>query len=274
MILAGRNLLVTGVLTSHSIGWHVARRAQQQGANVVLTGFGRTRRMTERAARQLPTVPPVIELDVDRPEDLEQLAAEVRRHVEVLHGAVHAIAYAPPDVLGGGFSAGDKASATAAFRLSAWSLAGMTHALRPMLAAEGAAIVGLDFDASVAWPTYDWMGVAKAALESVSRYLARELGPAGIRVNLVSAGPLATPAAAGIPAFGQMAAAWARESPLRWDVDDPEPVADIVCVLLSDLARAVTGEIVHVDGGLHAVRFGGALIRADTDFDTPTSELP
>jgi enoyl ACP reductase len=257
MILAARNVLVTGVLTSHSIAWHVARRAQEQGANVVLTGFGRTRRMTERAARQLPTAAPVIELDVDRPEDLAALAGEVGRHLDVLHGVVHAIAYAPADVLGGGFSAGGKASAATAFTVSAWSLAGMTHALRPVLATDGAAIVGLDFDASVAWPTYDWMGVAKAALEAVARYLARELGPAGIRVNLVSAGPLSTPAAGGIPAFGEMAAAWARESPLRWDVDDPAPVADVVCMLLCDLARAITGEIVHVDGGLHAVGFGG-----------------
>lgn len=254
MILGGRNLLVTGVLTSHSIAWHVARRAQEQGAQVLLTGFGRTRRMTERAARQLPTVPPVIELDVDRPEDLEALSGEVERHVDVLHGALHAIAYAPRDVLGAGFAAGRKESAATAFKLSAWSLAGLTSAVRPLLAREGAAIVGLDFDASVAWPTYDWMGVAKAALEAVARYLARELGPDAVRVNLVSAGPLATPAAAGIPGFGTMAAAWAAESPLAWDLDDPGPVADAVCVLLSDFTRAITGEIVHVDGGVHAVR--------------------
>lgn len=256
MILEGRNVLVTGVLTSHSIAWHVAKRAQEQGANVLLTGFGRTRRMTERAARQLPTAPSVVELDVDQPGDLEGLAAEVAQHVDVLHGALHAIAHAPADVLGENFAAGDKESAATAFKLSAWSFAGLTNALRPVLAPQGAAIVGLDFDASVAWPTYSWMGVAKAALEAATRYLARELGPDGVRVNLVSAGPLATPAAGGIPGFDRMAGAWTTEAPLQWDTDDPGPVADAVCLLLSDFARAITGEIVHADGGVHAVRFG------------------
>ena len=253
-MLDGRRLLITGVVTRDSIAWHVAERAQQEGAEVVLTGFGRARGMTERAARSLPRTPDVLELDVNSEGDLLALRAELAERWGGVDGVLHAIAFAPPDALGGDFMATPADSAAAAFRTSAFSLKALTEALLPLFDPErGAAVVGLDFDASVAWPAYDWMGVAKAALESVSRYLARDLGPRGVRVNLVSAGPIETLAAGGIPGFERLASAWRDGAPLGWDVTDPGPVADAVCFLMSDLARGIAGEILHVDGGFHAI---------------------
>ena len=228
----GKRLLVTGVITRRSIAYAVAERAQADGAELVLTSFGRARRLTERAAKSLPTAPDVLELDVNEPGDFE--------------------AFAPEDALGGRFLTAPPESAEAAFRTSAYSLKAMGQALAPLMEG-GGSLVGMDFDASRAWPIYDWMGVAKAALESVSRYLARDLGPQGVRVNLVSAGPLETVAAGSIPGFGDLAGLWGRQAPLGWDMTDPAPVADAVCFLLSDAARAITGEILHVDGGFHAM---------------------
>ena len=255
-LLAGKRLLITGVLTRNSIAYHVAAQAQEAGAEVVLTSFGRVRRMTERAAERLPGPVDVLELDVNREDDLEALTGTLRERWGGVDGALHAIAYAPEDALGGKFMTAPAGSAAQAFQTSAFSLKALAAALAPLMA-PGSSIVGLDFDASVAWPIYDWMGVAKAALESVSRYLARDLGPQGIRVNLVSAGPLGTPAAQGIPGFEKLADLWRSQAPLGWDVEDPSPVAGAVCFLLSDLARAISGEIVHVDGGFHAV---GAMV--------------
>ena len=256
MLLEGKRLLVTGVLTKGSIAYSVAERAQQEGAEIVLTGFGRTRRMTERAAARLPDPPDVLELDVNNPEDLSALASSLDR----IDGVLHAIAFAPGDALGGNFMSAPPESAEVAFRTSAYSFKALASALAPLMGNEGGSFVGMDFDASVAWPVYDWMGVAKAALESVSRYLARDLGPSGIRVNLVSAGPVETPAAGGIPGFDGLAAMWGKQAPLGWDTGDPAPVADTVLFLLSDLSRRITGEIVHVDGGFHAM---GAPLRKD-----------
>jgi meromycolic acid enoyl-[acyl-carrier-protein] reductase len=258
VLLDGKRLLITGVLTRGSIAYAVAERAQQQGAEVVLTGFGRTRRMTERAAAKLPTPPEVLELDVNSESDLAALAASLG-HVD---GALHAIAFAPGDALGGNFMSAPPESAELAFRTSAYSFKALAGALAPLMgnqeegpdaSAPGGSLVALDFDASVAWPVYDWMGVAKAALESVSRYLARDLGASRVRVNLVSAGPIDTPAAGGIPGFDRLAALWGAQAPLGWDTNDPAPVADAVCFLLSDLARGISGEILHVDGGFHAM---------------------
>ena len=251
MLLEGKRLLVTGVLTRGSIAYAVAERAQQEGAEVVLTGFGRTRRMTERAAARLPSPPEVVELDVNSAEDLAALSSLGR-----IDGALHAIAFAPGDALGGNFMSAPPESAEIAFRTSAYSFKALAGALAPLMGDEGGSggsFVGMDFDASVAWPVYDWMGVAKAALESVSRYLARDLGASGIRVNLVSAGPVETPAAEGIPGFDKLAGLWGKQAPIGWDTTDPSPVADAVCFLLSDWARGITGEIVHVDGGFHAM---------------------
>jgi enoyl ACP reductase len=252
--------LITGVVTRRSIAWHVAAQAQEQGAEVVLTGFGRARRMTERAAGQLPEPADVLELDANRADDVEAVAAELERRWGGVDGVLHAIAFAPPDALGGGFLETPPESALTAFQTSAFSLKALAAGLAPLMPETGGAVVGLDFDASVAWPVYDWMGVSKAALEAVSRYLARDLGPRGIRVNLVSAGPLETVAASGIPGFDDLASAWREQAPLGWDTRDPAPVASACCFLLSDAARAITGEILHVDGGFHAI---GAVPRGE-----------
>jgi enoyl-[acyl-carrier protein] reductase I len=251
MLLDGKRLLITGVLTKGSIAYTVAERAQLAGAELVLTSFGRARRMTERAAAKLPEPPDVLELDVNKPEDFEALSAELESRWGGLDGALHAIAFAPDDALGGKFMSAPPESAEAAFRTSAYSFKALGEAVAPLM--DGGALVGLDFDASVAWPAYDWMGVSKAALEAVSRYLARDLGPERVRVNLVSAGPVETPAAGGIPGFDKLAGAWKAQAPLGWDSEDPTPVADAVCFLLSDWARGISGEIVHVDGGFHAM---------------------
>lgn len=252
MILADKRLLITGVITRDSIAFHAAEQAQKEGAEVVLTSFGRVRRMTERAAQRLPQPAEVLELDVNKPADLDALTNSLRERWGGVDGALHAIAFAPQDALGGAFMTAPAQSAMEAFQTSAFSLKALAAALAPLMPA-GSGIVGLDFDATVAWPIYDWMGVAKAALESVARYLARDLGPHGIRVNLISAGPLGTVAARGIPGFEQLAELWRVQAPLGWDTSDPGPVARAICWLLSDYAQAISGEIVHVDGGFHAV---------------------
>ena len=274
MILDGKRILVTGVVNRHSIAYAIAERAQRQGAEVLLTSFGRMRRMTERAAARLDPAPDVLELDVNRDEDLAALADQLETRWGGLDGAVHAIAYAPPDALGGNFLGAPRESAKEAFETSAYSLKALAEALVPLMghaqpvAANGAgappaggSILALDFDASIAWPAYDWMGVSKAALESVGRYLARDLGGRGVRVNLISAGPISTPAASGIPGFADLAGMWSTSAPLGWDTGDATAVADAATFLLSDMSRAISGEIVHVDGGLHCV--GGAVARAD-----------
>lgn len=254
-MLNGKRLLITGVVTRESIAFEVARTAQLEGAEVILTGFGRARRLTERAAKQLPDSAEVLELDVNAEQDLTELTASLETGWGSIDGVLHAVAFAPADALGGEFLHTPRASATTAFETSAFSLKALSQAVLPLLTHDGpgGSIVALDFDASVAWPVYDWMGVAKAALESVGRYLARDLGKHAIRVNLVAAGPIQTLAASGIPGFEQLAANWDAVAPLRWDNTDPRPVADTVRFLLSDLSRGITGEIVHVDGGYHAI---------------------
>jgi enoyl-[acyl-carrier protein] reductase I len=251
-LLAGKRLLITGVLTKGSIAYSVAERAQEGGAEIVLTGFGRTRRMTERAAARLPEPPDVLELDVNSPDDFAALRGELESRWGGLDGALHAIAFAPGDALGGKFMSAPPESAEVAFRTSAYSFKALAETVAPLMDG-GGSLVGMDFDATVAWPVYDWMGVAKAALESVSRYLARDLGPSGVRVNLVSAGPVDTPAAGGIPGFDELASLWEKQAPMGWDTGDPSAVADAVLFLLSDWSRAVSGEILHVDGGFHAM---------------------
>jgi meromycolic acid enoyl-[acyl-carrier-protein] reductase len=251
-MLAGRRFLITGVLTRKSIAFAVARELQLAGAEVLLTGFGRTRRMTERAAARLPEATDVLELDVNSEDDLAGLAREIEDRWGGIDGVLHAIAFAPADAIGGRFMETPAESALEAFRTSAYSYKALAQHLAPLMEG-GGSFVGLDFDASVAWPSYDWMGVAKAALESVNRYLARELGPLGIRANLVSAGPISSPAASGIDGFEQLAEGWPAAAPLGWDTNEPTPVARAVCFLLSDWSEAISGEVLHVDGGAHAV---------------------
>ncbi len=251
-LLSGKRLLITGVLTEASIAFDAARLAQQEGAQVVLSSYGRVRRLTERIAARLPQLPPVIELDVTNPDDLSALPQRVGEHLDRLDGVVHAVAFAPEAALGGNFLNTGWDDVATALHVSAYSLKALTTAALPMMRG-GGSVVGLDFDASVAWPLYDWMGVAKAALESCSRYLARDLGKSNMRVNLVSAGPIRTMAAKGIPGFDELAAIWETRAPMAWDVTDAEPAARAIVALLSDWFPKTTGEIIHVDGGVHAM---------------------
>lgn len=251
-ILAGKRILVAGVTMDSSIGFAVARIAQEQGATVLISNFGRALGITRRIAKRLPTEPPVLELDVTDSGHLAGLADQVREHVDGLDGVVHSIAYGNPEtLLGGNFMDGPWDDVAQALQVSAYSLKSLAVATRPLLGDEGS-LVGLTFDATTAWPAYDWMGVAKAALESTNRYLARDLGPQGIRCNLVAAGPLRTLAAKAIPGFSDLEEMWTTRAPLGWDNTDQEPTARAVCALLSDFFPATTGEIVHVDGGFHA----------------------
>ena len=250
-LLEGRTVLVTGVLTDQSIAFHVARLAQEQGAQVILTSFGRTMSLTKRSSSRLPNPAPIVELDVTDDDHLASLADRVREHADELHGVVHSIGFAPESALGGNFLNTTWPDVATAMQISAYSMASLAVACRDLMP-RGSAVVGLDFDATVAWPTYDWMGVAKAALESTARYLARDLGPAGIRVNLVAAGPIRTMAAKSIPGFEDFEQVWQDRAPIGWDLDDPTPAAQACVALLSPWFAATTGEIVHVDGGVHS----------------------
>jgi enoyl-[acyl-carrier protein] reductase I len=256
-ILEGKKILVTGVLTDASIAFHVARVAQEEGATVVLTAFPRPS-LTERIAKKLPVTPPVLELDVTDPEHMGSLVDRLAAHVDGLDGVVHSIGFAPQAALGGNFLNTTWDDVATAVHVSVYSFKSLAMAVLPLLpggreGGHGGSIVGLDFDASVAWPGYDWMGVAKAGLESCSRYLARDLGPRGVRVNLVAAGPLKTMAAKSIPGFSKFEDVWAQRAPLGWDNTNPEAAAKAAVALLSGWFPATTGEIIHVDGGVHAV---------------------
>jgi meromycolic acid enoyl-[acyl-carrier-protein] reductase len=250
-LLEGKRLLITGVITDASIAFHAAKVAQEEGAKVVLTGFGRLS-LVERIAKRLPEPAPVIELDVQNQEHLDTLADRVREHVDGLDGVLHAIAFAPQTCLGAPFLNAPKEDVSVAVEVSAYSFKSLAVAALPLLG-PGSSIVGLDFDARVAWPAYNWMGVAKAALESVNRYLARELGPYGVRVNLVAAGPVKTMAAKSIPGFGELESGWGDRAPLGWKAEDATPVAKTICTVLSDWLPATTGSMIWVDGGVHAL---------------------
>jgi enoyl ACP reductase len=251
-ILAGKNILVTGVLTDSSIAFHVARMAQEEGATVILTGFGRGLSLTKRISDRLPQKPVVIELDVTDQEQLDGLAEQVRALVPHLDGVVHSIGFAPEAALGGNFLNTEWNDVATAVHVSAYSLKSLTMACKPLFK-DGASVVGLDFDAQVAWPLYDWMGVAKAALESTTRYLAKYLGPENIRVNLIAAGPIRTVAAKSIPGFASFEDVWNQRSALAWDITDPVPAAKGAVALLSDWFPKTTAEIIHVDGGVHGM---------------------
>jgi meromycolic acid enoyl-[acyl-carrier protein] reductase len=252
MLLEGKKLLITGVLTPQSIAFSAAKAALDQGAEIVLTNFGRTVSLTQKTARRLPSTPDVLEMDANSDAQIAAVAEELRARWGRLDGFLHAIAFAPQDALGGNFLHTPWESVSTAFQTSAYSLKALAVGIAPLME-DGGSIVSLDFDARVAWPIYDWMGVAKAGLESVTRYLARDLGPRKIRVNTVSAGPIKTMAGKGIPGFDQISGSWDRRAPLGWDVEDPTPVGNAVAFLLSDLSAGITGEMIHVDGGFHAM---------------------
>ena len=251
-LLEGKTLLVTGVLTDRSIAFSVARLAAEEGATVVLSAFGRTASLTNRIAKRLPGEPPVIELDVTSEDDLTALPQRVGEHSDRLDGVLHAIGFAPPSCLGQGVLDTPWSDVATALQVSTWSYPALARACLPMMPA-GSSYVGLDFDASVAWPAYDWMGVAKAGLESANRYLARDLGEHGVRANLVAAGPIRTMAAKSIPGFSTFEDVWSEKAPLGWDVGDAEPTARACVALMSDWFPKTTGSIVHVDGGFHAI---------------------
>jgi len=253
MLLDGKRILVTGVLSEASIAFSVARLAQEQGAEVVLTSFGRAMKLTQRSARRLPVEPDVVELDITDEAQLEALTADLRQRWGRVDGVLHAVAFAPEACLGGDFLKAGWDDVSTTFQVSTYSLKALTAAVLPLMEFGGGSIVSLDFDARQAWPSYDWMGVAKAALESTARYLARDLGRHHIRVNLVSAGPLRTVAARGIAGFDQIEDTWEGRAPLGWDTRDATPVAQACVALLSDWFPATTGEMVHVDGGFHAL---------------------
>ncbi|HEY6538709.1 MAG TPA: enoyl-ACP reductase FabI [Candidatus Dormibacteraeota bacterium] len=253
MLLEGKRVLVTGVLTPASLPFAAARQAQLDGAEVVLTSFGRAMRLTERTAARLSPRPEIFELDVNQDADFAALRAALEERSWQLDGIVHGVAFAPAEALGGAFLSTPWEAAAIALRVSAYSLKQLVVTLEPLMPSAGASVVAFDFDASQAWPTYDWMGVSKAALEAVVRYLAQYLGPRRIRVNAVSAGPVYTVSAKGIPGFAAFPDVFAHQAPLGWDARDPDPVGKAAIALLSDYFSATTGEIVHVDGGYHAV---------------------
>ena len=253
-LLDGKRILVTGVLTDASIAFPAARLMQEQGAEIILTGAGRGLSLTTRTARKLPTPPEVIEVDVTNEDHLQSLGSQLADRWDSLDGVLHAIGFAPESCLGGDFLAADWADVATTLHISSYSLKALTKAVLPLLKAAGrSSVVGLDFDASVAWAYYDWMGVAKAAFESIARYMARDLGPLGVRVNLVAAGPVRTMAARSIPGFEKFEDAWAQRAPLGWDVRDATAVGQACVGLLSDWFPMTTGEILHVDGGFHAI---------------------
>ena len=251
-LVKGKNILVTGVLTDASIAFHIARLCQEEGANIILSSYGRVMNLTGRIANRLPQTAPVIELDVTNGEDLKELPERIREHLPYLDGVVHSIGFAPEAALGGNFLNTQWDDVATALHVSAYSLKSLTMAARPTFN-NGASIVGLDFDASVAWPAYDWMGVAKAALESTARYLARDLGKENVRINLIAAGPIRTMAAKSIPGFDEFEKVWNERACMEWDVTDPVPAARAAVALLSEWFPKTTGEIIHVDGGLHAM---------------------
>ena len=251
-LLDGKKLVVTGVLTDASLAFRVAQLAQREGARIVLTGAGRALSLTQRTVRKLDSPVDVFEFDVTKPEHVESVRESVRGSLGSVDGMLHAIGFAPEVCLGDDFLAAQWSDVAVAMEISAYSLKTMADAFLPLMG-PGSTIIGLDFDNTVAWPAYNWMGVAKAAFESTNRYLAKELGPRGIRCNLVAAGPIKTMAAKSIPGFKKFEDVWDERAPLGWDVNDSTPVAKTVLALFSDWFPATTGEIIHVDGGYHAM---------------------
>ena len=254
MILKGKKILIAGMSDRRSIGYAIAVEAQREGAELLLTSFGRMMSITHMTAKKLDPVPGILEMDVTKPSDIAAAVKETAERWDRVDGLVHSVAFAPGDALGGNFLNTPWESAATALQVSAFSFKELASGFLPLMKDHGGSLVTLDFDNSTqAWPKYDWMGVSKAALESVTRYLARDLGRYKIRVNAVCAGPLATLAASGIPGFKDFEDVWEVRAPLGWSLQDKAPVGRAVCALLSDYLNRTTGELLHVDGGYHAM---------------------
>jgi meromycolic acid enoyl-[acyl-carrier protein] reductase len=254
VILQGKRILIAGMSDRRSIGYSIAVEAQKAGAELLLTSFGRMMSITQMTAKKLNPVPDILEMDVTKPDDIAAALEETKKRWDRIDGLVHSVAYAPQDALGGEFLNTKWESVATALQVSAFSFKELAVGFLPLMREHGGSLVTLDFDNSTqAWPKYDWMGVSKAALESVTRYLARDLGRYKIRVNAVCAGPLATLAASGIPGFKDFEEIWGQRAPLGWNLQDRTPVGRAVVALLSDYLDMTTGELVHVDGGYHAM---------------------
>jgi meromycolic acid enoyl-[acyl-carrier-protein] reductase len=254
VILKGKKILIAGMSDRRSIGYSIAVEAQREGAELILTSFGRMMTITQMTAKKLDPVPEILEMDVQKPADIAAAAKAVGARWDRIDGLVHSVAYAPPDALGGNFLNTPWESVAIALQVSAFSFKELAAGFLPLMKEHGGSLITLDFDNSTqAWPKYDWMGVSKAALESVTRYLARDLGRYKIRVNAICAGPLATLAASGIPGFKDFEEVWENRAPLGWSLQDKSPVGRAACALLSDYLNMTTGELLHVDGGYHAM---------------------
>jgi enoyl-[acyl-carrier protein] reductase I len=250
-LLEGKNFLVTGAANSRSIAWSVALAVKRHGGGVALTY------QAERLKRRVSTLAgklggaPMIELDVSSDDAVRRAIDELAETMPVLDGMVHSIAWAPAHDLQGSFVETTRDGFAQANDISSYSLIATAREARRLMT-RGGAIVTMTYAGS--WrvvPNYNVMGPAKASLESAVRYLAADLGPDGIRVNAISAGPIATVAARTIKDFSGMLDLLGSHTPLRRNVTADE-VADATVFLLSDLSRAITGEVVHVDAGAHA----------------------
>lgn len=249
-LLAGKTALVMGVANRWSIAWAIARAFSREGANLVFTFQGERQ---EKDVRELAgTVPAsvVFPCDVMRDEDLATLAETIRAETGGLDAVVHSIAFANREDLGGAFMDTSRSGFTLALEVSAFSLVAVARHLLPVLRAGSSLLTLTYIGSNRVMPSYNVMGVAKAALEANVRYLASELGPRQIRVNAISAGPIKTTSARAIQGFSRILEVMEQRAPLRRNTD-PEEVADAAAFLCSPLARGITGEVLFVDSGFH-----------------------
>ncbi len=253
-LLDGKTILVSGVFTETSIAFRAAEVAQEEGATVILTAFGRRRRITETVARRLPVTPALVEFDATVAEDVDLMHGQVAELTDQVHGVVHCISASLPSVVGEHFPTATWEDVSHSFQVSAYSYQALVRGVDTLLV-DGASVVGCTLDASVAWPVYGWAGVAKAAYESTNQYLAHHYGPRGIRCNLIAAGPVESFTMKAIEGTDAVDGMWGTRAPLGWDSTDSRPIARSITALLSDWLPATTGSIIHADGGFHAVAY-------------------
>ncbi len=256
--LAGKRILITGLLSNRSIAYGVAGACRREGAKLAFTY--QNERFKERVtalAADFGSHHPVFPCDVASDDEIAALFAELGKHWDGLDGLVHSIAYAPREAIDGDFLEGISREAfRIAHDVSSYSFAALAKAALPMMRGRHAALLTLSYLGAVrTMPNYNVMGLAKASLEAAVRYLAASLGPKGIRVNAISAGPIKTLAAASIGSFGKLLAYNARHAPLRRNVSTDE-VGNAAAFLLSDLASGITGEVTFVDGGFNTSALG------------------